>query len=75
MTVDTPFPERPATPFWDPRGMGDFDPSEITSDITDVFRPDLGISRRTDFEDGVSVGDSHNYPVAHGSDGAAFQYP
>lgn len=21
MTVDTPFPERPATPYWDPRGV------------------------------------------------------
>lgn len=38
MTVQTPFPGRPATPFWDPRGMGALDPSEITGDITDVFR-------------------------------------
>ncbi len=52
MTVQTPFPDRPATPFWSPygvwssgrsgSGMGEVDPSSVvgnvTGDISDVFR-------------------------------------
>jgi hypothetical protein len=31
MTVNTPFPQRPPTPFWDPRGR--FGMGDVTSDI------------------------------------------
>lgn len=41
MTVSTPFPRRPATPWLvntRPTPLGDFDISTVTGPITDVFR-------------------------------------